>query len=62
MEYTDNPTIFLEAEVEKAIKRALRNERRRAQAAKKAKAPVRRYNRKGPKPEIIMNDPLIMNA
>lgn len=62
MEYTDNPTIFLEAEVEKAIKRALRNERRRAQNASKQKAPVKRRTRKGPKPEEIMNDPLIMNA
>ena len=60
MEYTDTPTIFLEAEVEMAIKRAIRNERRRATAAKKPKATVKK--RRMPKLEKIMNDPAILNA
>ena len=62
MEYTDSHIIILEAEVEKAIKRAIRNEKRRATADKKPKPPVKRLSRKGPKPEVIMNDPLILNA
>jgi hypothetical protein len=60
MEYTDTPTIFLDAEVELAIRRAIRNEKRRSQNAKKAK--VNTKKRRAPKLEKIMNDPAILNA
>lgn len=62
MEYTDSPISILEAEVEKAIKQAIRNKKRRVAADQKPKPQAKRLNRRDPKPEAIMNDPLILNA